>query len=88
MSNDIKASALEKIQTIDMFSKEGWKEVHKKCRHITPNDSDRELADGFIDFQIIWYDDNDLIYEDFNDEEREELENDLLHRYTDYLLHD
>lgn len=83
-----KKKALANIQTMDMFSKAGWKEVHKLCGDISPHADNEELANGFIDFQRAWYDDNGFDYESFDDEEREDIEEQLIGRYSDYLLKD
>ena len=87
-------TVMDKIYTLDMFSKEGWEEVRKKCGGVREmNDrgsaTDAYLADAFIDFQVIWCDDNFVDYwEDFNDNQRTALDAILLTRYSDYLLHD
>ena len=48
------------LWTIKMFSDDGWKELNKKLKGITPHSSEEKLADGFLDFQIIWLDDHDF----------------------------
>lgn len=80
--------ALAKINSIDMFSKEGWAQVHKCCRAISKDDDESILANGFSDFLITWYEDNDIAYEDVTGKEHEEIQELLLDRYVDYLLHD
>lgn len=83
--NNLKA-AMDKIQTIDMFSKDGWEEVHKACKGVTTDSDDIELANGFIDFTIVWFKDNNI--GDLDGVEEQNIHDLLLPRYTDYLIHD
>lgn len=48
----------DKINCIEMFSSEWWKKVKEACWHITPNSSDETLGEWFIDFHLIWMEDN------------------------------
>lgn len=92
MISDLK-KALDKIYSINMFSGNGWDEVSEKCGTIKNKSrvgaaSDIELADGFIDFQDIWYYDNDVVYEELTEKQQNSIEEILLTRWSDYLLDD
>jgi len=76
---------LERVWTIDMFSKDGWKRVHEACAHISSSSDDIELADAFIEYQNIWYEDNDLYEWDVSEDKVRDI---LLTRFSDYLLGD
>ena len=73
-----------KINSIEMFSEEGWKLVHNDIdikNAVRNQDDEMALADGFISFCEIWARDNDIDYP-------EEYEAVLLDRWADYLLDD
>lgn len=80
--------AMKRIQSIDMFSKAAWKEIHEKCGDISKDADSEELANGFIDYQFTWYEDNGVDQDYLTEKQCQELDEILLNRYTDYLLHD
>jgi len=82
----MKNAVLERIDTLDIFSKEGWKKVNKKCGHVSKDASSTELADGFLIFQDIWYEDNEIEYLDLD--EPDKIQEQLVGRWSDYLLGD
>lgn len=75
------------VYSIRMFSDEGWKELHKRCGDIAPGVDEETLADGFIDFQLIWIDDNELMIRiDEPDEVRRGIEI-FYNEYTDEYVY-
>ena len=60
--NKAAKKALENIDDISMFSKDGWKRVNKACGHIVPDryasHPDIDNGSGITDFMIIWWEDN------------------------------
>lgn len=83
--------ALAKIDSIEMFSKDGWKRVHKECGHLqnAPHlHSDIALAQGFAEYQNIWFEDNDIDDDNWSEEDEKNTEKMLLSRFVDYLQRD
>ena len=80
--------ALKNIQTMDMFSADGWKRVQKALRKVTRDSDNDVLAEGNTDFIIIWYEDNDIDYGDVTQKKEDEINDILLERFVDYLLDD
>lgn len=52
--------AVEKIDSIDMLSKRGWKELHKRIIELKVNrfSNPETLSDGFVEFIEVWNDDH------------------------------
>jgi len=80
--------AMKRIHSIDMFSKRAWKEINEKCGDISKDADSKDIADGFIDFQITWYEDNDVDRDYLTEKQCDELDEILVNRYADYLLDD
>jgi len=80
--------ALKNIQTMDMFSADGWERVQKALRKVTRDSDNDVLAEGNTDFIIIWYEDNDIDYGDVTQKKEDEINDILLERFVDYLLDD
>jgi len=80
--------ALKNIQTMDMFSADGWKRVQKALRKVTRDSDNDVLAEGNTDFLIIWYEDNDIDYGDVTQKKEDEINDILLERFVDYLMND
>lgn len=90
MNNQQFKKLKEKACTIKMFSKEGWKEVNEnQCIKVcTPYSFDRDLGDGFVSFQQIFYEDNNLGWGDLTEKQEEDLEGLLVNRFSEYLIGD
>jgi len=80
--------ALKNIQTMDMFSADGWKRVQKALHKVTRDSDSDVLAEGNTDFIIIWYEDNDIDYGDVTQKKEDEINDILLERFVDYLMND
>lgn len=76
--------ALARITSVSMFSKHGWQEVHKHCYGADKGD-DVTLADAFIEYQRIWYEDNGIEPHDVDEDYVQKM---LMDRFSDYLLND
>lgn len=77
---------MQKTEPREMFSIAGWARVMRASKGVYAFSPEKKMADAFIEFQQIFYEDNMLDDSDFTHEEAVKLEVWLMDIFVTYLL--